>query len=191
MCGDGNLMGATPVILLSRARSGSTVTCELLAKAVNSTAAMLENEPFEAFFGFDYRNETGSSLVSRAKELLCRRSQRNTGFVGFKWKPYHGEKPVFDHLWRWTAIKRIRVVFLQRNPLDVALHEMKHARVPGYDACQASRGSASCVQLRRRATLAVDVPRLVEHVALLSAQDMSMFRASTGSEPVLLSSSEP
>jgi hypothetical protein len=182
---------AVPMILLTRARSGSTATCELLAKATGSLPELLWSEPFEPFFGFKTESHNASSILAEAKQLLCpgdpwtRRLQRLPSFgrlpasrhlVGFKWKPYWHDLPEFDLLWRWVARHDVPVVFLTRNVLDVALHEMKHRLVPGYDACQARRADSDCTHLRRAANMQVNTSLLSEELTWLSLEDRAMHR---------------
>ena len=65
-------------------------------------------------------------------------------------------------------------VFLRRNILDVALHELKHESVPGYDDCQSRRHEASCAQLRRSATMHASVPKVLELLNRYAAEDDTM-----------------
>ena len=170
------------MIMLTRARSGSTVTCELLAKATGSQPNLLWTEPFEPFFGFKAEPHNASSILALAKQLLCPgdswtprlSSQRH--LVGFKWKPYWHDLLEFDRLLDWVAKHEIPVVFLTRNILDVALHEMKHLFVPGYTACQERRATSDCTQLRRAATMQVNPSLLSERLTQLSFEDHTMHR---------------
>ena len=74
---------------------------------------------------------------------------RSTRLVGFKWKPLLLEG-AWDDAFRWLGDHReVRVVHLRRNPLDVMISGVKHARaVPALARIQApgvARGHANAV----------------------------------------------
>ena len=159
----------TPVVILTRARSGSTVTCAKLAAASNSSAELLCGA--SRFFGFDPAKQSSTDLIATARSYLCNFPAVVHALVGFKWKAYWPQNPRFVPLWRWLATHRVQVVFLRRNILDVALHELKHESVPGYDDCQSRRHEASCAQLRRSATMHASVPKVLELLNRYAAED--------------------
>jgi hypothetical protein len=134
-----------PVILMSKGRSGSTVLWTTLTNLTGYETFPVEvtgGNPEKSRRFFSKVDEQGEWLVKELCRLQSKHPQAS--MVGFKWKP-HGSIFTSNAV---GALKRlakegIKVIYSERNPLDVMISNHKHSTTNNLEAHCAD---TSCVR---------------------------------------------
>jgi hypothetical protein len=142
-----------PVILLSRGRSGSASTWQIMSNLTGFVTRAIEwpgssTAQSAAFFNRkkfkDYQWDNGNWILA----FMCAVQEAfpEAGIVGFKWKPYihHSYYQEFINSMKFLAhSQQIKVVRLRRNLLDVTISRYKHKQFLGDAHC--SKDDIDCI----------------------------------------------
>ncbi len=130
--------GPVPVLYICNGRSGSSNTWLTLSTLAGWPNEVLETvgsneKQINEFFDYLDSEEVGSWWVT---EHLCETTKYNcqSGIAGFQWKPYGKSitspagKGILKKIGSFTIDngEKIRVLYMTRNPIDVAISSAKH-----------------------------------------------------------------
>lgn len=157
------------VIVLSHGRSGSTELCTILSQIVNSSfdGEMFGSTPKEM-------QKLQNPLEYMQTFLLEKQKQFPGRAVGFKWKPYANTSD-YDHVWKWVADHRVKVIYNYRNPLDVLISGTKAHEDGGRYNCHVE--NKGCIEKQQSIKTTIDIDTLVSDVKALHDQSNAIYRA--------------
>jgi len=159
-----------PVILVSKGRSGSSSTWQVLSKLTGHCSTVHEytggNSVEEiAFFSRIKPGDNGNWILNNLCEQQIKYSDKG-GIIGFQWKPFHkGIKKEDKSLDGLDGLKmiahhtnpQIKIVRSRRNPLDIILSHQKWRllnlngfknRAHGYAHC--SSNNTACINAHKK-----------------------------------------
>jgi hypothetical protein len=150
--------GPLPVILMSKGRSGSKVTWQVLTNLTGYERPSKEytgsNSAQSRKFFTDMEGTQDGAGGKWALDYLCKQQKKNptSGVVGFKWKP-HGEilklpasKSALERFGQLSkSATPVYVVWSNRNPLDKHLSVLKH-KTEGVPA-HCKEGDIKCLKM--------------------------------------------
>ena len=149
-----NSTAPVPVILISRGRSGSSSTWQVMSNLTGYMTSSIEytgsdTKQAKYFFNDFVASYDALQNGNWILDYMCAAQEKypSAGIVGFKWKPYvdpsfHGE---FINSLKLLAFKQqIKVVRLRRNVLDVTISTEKHRRFETDAHCK--KDDADCIK---------------------------------------------
>ena len=143
------------MVVMSRARSGSSFICDIVSRKLGYKNPRNDGE----ILGTSWREMKNiSDPLGLIRRKVCQFGSR-TGFY-LKWKPVYWSSDYLELL-RWIAKERIPVVYNVRNPLDVYLSNLKHESNHSVSSrCHPS--NFECLELHHRhQRVKVDIPSLL------------------------------
>ena len=113
------------MILLSRGRGGSTVTCAVFAQLAHSPVWNLCTELFGSRLD-QMANVTDprATMIHWFNEQQV--AQPHAQLVGFKWKPWLIDSALYAGAVSWVAAHGVKVLWMTRNALDEAISKQRH-----------------------------------------------------------------
>jgi len=150
----------TPVILLTRGRSGSSSTWQMIGNLTGKETPDEEypgsgNDILKFYEGLDKEKsrQRGGWVIEKLCEKQKVQKVLSDDVFGFKYKPYHHVHPQFMAAFESIAnIKSplIKIVRLRRNLLDVYLSGFKHkTKTPAH--CKKGKKMIECLKLHLQA----------------------------------------
>mmetsp|Transcript_7545 Transcript_7545/g.10957 ORF Transcript_7545/g.10957 Transcript_7545/m.10957 type:complete len:335 (-) Transcript_7545:3053-4057(-) len=151
---NGKSTAPVPVILISRGRSGSSSTWQVMSNLTGYMTSSIEYTGSNTKQATYFFNEIVGAYEALQNgnwilDYMCAAQEKypSAGIVGFKWKPYidpsfHGE---FINSLKLLAFKQqVKVVRLRRNILDVTISTEKHRRFEADAHCK--KDEADCIK---------------------------------------------
>lgn len=85
-------------------------------------------------------------------DKMCAKD-RHAGIIGFKFKPSVDVRGKYVHVFNWWRDKKVRIIYMYRNGLDVLMSERKHKEsdVPAH--CQTTECTRQHLSIRFKLTI--------------------------------------
>ena len=144
--------GPRPVVYMADGHSGSSIITAALANLTGSFVNPWAPYWPELFGDTVNKARTLRTPVKFMSQFFCngRRMYPLSKLVGFKWKTYGGryeETPQYDETWQYIAERKIPVVWVLRNTLDIIVSDTVHYEQTRDPAVQSAFGRRAEYQL--------------------------------------------